>query len=147
MIAAARWLGLPAGAMLVLCACSTDPSPEMAGAEELSGRLTGTVTYRERIRLRPDAVVSVRLEDISLADAPSKRLAEQTIEVAGRSVPIPYELVYDAASIDSRMSYAVRAEIRDGAGKLLWTSDTVHPALTRGAPEDGIDITVVTANR
>lgn len=33
--------------------------------------ITGTVAYRERIALPPNAVVTVTLEDVSLADAPS----------------------------------------------------------------------------
>mgnify|MGYP000231719118 CR=1 FL=1 len=36
------------------------------------------------------------------------------------------------AAIDERMSYAVRAQIHD-RGALLFTSDTHHPVLTRGA--------------
>ena len=43
-----------------------------------------------------------------------------------------YELAYDPALIDERMSYNVRAEIRR-KGALLFTTDTAHPVLTRGA--------------
>ncbi|WP_412060707.1 YbaY family lipoprotein [Rubrivirga sp. IMCC45206] len=105
--------------------------------------LTGTVTYRERIALAPDAVVTVRLLDVSLADAPSVTLAEQTIRAEGRNVPIPYALRYDPARIAARHRYVVRAEIRDGAGDLRWTTDTAIPVLTNGAPTDGVEIRVV----
>ncbi|WP_367272350.1 YbaY family lipoprotein [Phreatobacter sp.] len=38
--------------------------------------LSGMVIYRERIALPPSAVVEVKLVDISLADAPSRTIAE-----------------------------------------------------------------------
>lgn len=105
--------------------------------------LTGTVTYRERIALPPDAVVTVRLLDVSLADAPSVTLAEQAIRAEGRNVPIPYTLAYDPGRVDARHRYVVRAEIRDGAGALRWTTDTAIPVLTDGAPSDGVEVRVV----
>ncbi len=110
--------------------------------EELSGRLTGTVTYRERIALLPGSVVWVTLQDISRADAPADILATWTLTTSGENVPIPFELSYDPAQVDLRHRYAVRAEIRDGAGGLLWTSDTTYPVITGGAPGDAVDILV-----
>jgi hypothetical protein len=41
------------------------------------GRVTGSVTYRERIALSPYAVVQVQLMDVSRVDAPAILLAEQ----------------------------------------------------------------------
>lgn len=105
--------------------------------------LTGTVVYRERMALRMDAVITVRLSDVSLMDVPSIPIAEQTIEARGKSVPIPYQLSYDPARIEEGNSYAVRAEIRSGDGKLMWTTDTMIPVLTRGAPSDGVEIMLV----
>lgn len=105
--------------------------------------LTGTVSYRERMALRMDAVISVRLSDVSLMDVPSIPIAEQTIPARGKSVPIPYKLSYDPERIQDSNTYAVRAEIRSGDGQLMWTTDTMIPVLTRGAPSDGVDIMLV----
>ncbi len=113
---------------------------EMSG--RLTGRLTGTVTYRERVALLPGSVVRVTLQDVSRADAPAEVLATWTLTTSGENVPIPFELGYDPAQIDPRHRYTVRAEIRDGAGGLLWTSDTAYPVLTGGAPGDAVDILV-----
>ena len=110
---------------------------------KVSGRVTGTVTYRERIALLPGSVVRVTLQDVSRADAPATVLAEQTITTAGENVPIPFELSYDPAHIDPRHRYVVRAEIRDGAGALQWTSDTAYPTITVGAPSDGLELLVI----
>ena len=53
--------------------------------------VTGRVTYRQRIALPPDAVVVVRVLDVSRADAPSITVAEQRIPVE-HQVPIPFSL-------------------------------------------------------
>lgn len=105
--------------------------------------LTGTVVYRERMALPINATIDVRLLDVSRQDVPARVMAQQTIDAAGQSVPVPYELEYDPGLVREAMSYAVRAEIRTASGELLWTTDTVHPALTRGAPTDDVEIRVV----
>lgn len=106
-----------------------------------TGVLTGTVTYKERIALQPNSVVTVRLVDVSRADAPSVLLAEQVIKNPG-NVPIKYELKYDTSKISAKSSYAVQATITDAAGKMTWTSDTRYPALTGGAPLTNIEVAV-----
>ncbi len=126
-------------ATVVLAACASLP-PGGSGEDAI---LSGTVTYLPRIALPPDAVVQVRLEDVSLADAPAVTLAEQTIPTGGRQVPLPFELRYDPARVEPRHRYSLRAEIRDGGGILLWTTDTSHPVLSPGMPSDGVEIRVV----
>ncbi|MDA1257667.1 MAG: YbaY family lipoprotein, partial [Chloroflexi bacterium] len=94
--------------------------------------VTGTVTYRERIALSPDAVVTVKLLDVSRADAPAITLSEQIIDNPGQ-VPVAFELPYDPTEIDDRFTYVVRAEIREG-GELVFTTTTSYPVITRGSP-------------
>jgi putative lipoprotein len=130
-------------AAVALTACGGGDSAEPAEPASDMKTLGGSVMYRERIALPVNATINVRLLDVSLADAPARVLAEQTIDARGKSVPIPYTLEYDPAHVRDNFSYAVRAEIRDGAGDLLWTTDTVHPVLTRGAPSDGVEIRVI----
>lgn len=105
--------------------------------------LSGEVFYRPRIALPPGAVVYVRLDDVSRADAPATTLAEQTIPTEGHQVPLPFSLRYDAAQVEPRHRYAIRAEIRGPGGALLWTTDAVHPVLTQGAPTSDVRIEVV----
>jgi uncharacterized lipoprotein YbaY len=94
-------------------------------------RLTGTVAYRERIALPPTAAVEVTLEDVSRADAPAAVIATTMIPTSGRQVPIKFELGYDAASIDPRRRYAVRARITDD-DRVLFRSTQSSPVLTQG---------------
>jgi putative lipoprotein len=100
-------------------------------ATELPGTVTGSVTYRERIALRPGTVVEVRLLDTSRADVPAREIARQVIEDPA-SPPIPFVLEYDPSQIDERMEYGVRAAIKRD-DRLLFTTDTHYPVLTRGA--------------
>jgi putative lipoprotein len=115
--------------------------PTAALAQQAGGKVTGTVTYRERSLLPPTARVIVELQDVSLADAPAKIIATQTIDPAGKAPPYPFELVYDPSKIEERNSYTVRATIRDG-DKLLYTSTQAYPVITRGNPTSGIEILV-----
>ncbi|MGH8774240.1 MAG: YbaY family lipoprotein [Jiangellaceae bacterium] len=92
--------------------------------------VTGTVAFRERIALPPGAVLTVRVADVSLADAPAVILAQNAVQVTGQ-VPIPFELAVDAADVDERASISVWARLRSEVG--TWVSDTHTPVLTRGA--------------
>jgi putative lipoprotein len=104
-----------------------------SGGVPATARVTGTVTYLQRSALPPTATVRVQLADVSRADAPAAVLAEQRIEAQGRQVPFAFELPYDPAAIDARMTYAVQARIEDGS-RLLFINDTRYAVITRGAP-------------
>ena len=115
------------------------PTPESPTGGGLS-RVTGTITYRERIGLTANAVVEVQLRDISLADAPSVLIAEQVIESPGQ-VPIAFEVEYDPARIDQRRDYSIQASIIED-GRLLFINDTVYSVITGGHPSQ-IDMVLV----
>lgn len=92
-------------------------------------RITGTVTYRERMALGPTAVVEIRLDDVSSAGAVPPVVATTKMDHPGQ-VPIRFELPYDARAIDPRHRYAVRATISDG-GVVLFTSLDTALVLTQ----------------
>jgi putative lipoprotein len=128
---------------LALAACA--PSPEPGGPPTMGHGMTVvnvTATYRERILLPPGHVLKVRVEDVSLADAPARVLAEHSEPLEGRAPPYQATLGFPASQIDPRHTYAVRAEIRDPAGALRFTTDTRHAVLTHGAPASA-DIVLV----
>lgn len=130
---------------LALAACAPSPSPEPGGPPTMGHGMTVvnvTVTYRERILLPPGHVLKVRVEDVSLADAPARVLAEHSEALEGRAPPYQSTLGFPASQIDPRHTYAVRAEIRDPAGALRFTTDTRHAVLTHGAPASA-DIVLV----
>ncbi len=133
-----------AGLILALSGCARRSIDQSAvpGAAADSAAVTGTVFYLERVALLPEAVVRIRLDDVSRADAPALTLAEQTIQAEGRQVPFSFVLTYDPAAIDARARYVVRAEIRDGEGTLLWASDSVHEVITQGALTEDVEVIV-----
>ena len=96
-------------------------------------KISGTVAYRERVALPPDAVVQVRLDDVSQPEGAPKRVAETTVPTGGKQVPIPFELAYKAADIVPNRRYVVRAKIL-ADGKTLFSTKTPYPVITRGAP-------------
>ncbi len=100
--------------------------------EQAVAKLTGNVTYLQRIALPPDAVVHVTLADVSLQDAPAQEISEQTITEPGQ-VPIPFELIYDPEGIDPAHTYAIQARITAGE-ELLFINTTAHHVITRGNP-------------
>lgn len=97
-----------------------------------AGQVTGTVTYRERIAMPPDAVVIVTVEDSSLMDAPAIEIGAHVIDSPG-SVPVPYAVGYDPAEIVEGHTYTVRATISAG-DDLLWTTDRAYEVITGGNP-------------
>jgi len=72
--------------------------------------LTGEILYRERIALPPNAVVTVSLSDVSLADAPATLIGEQTIKDPGQ-VPIKFEIRFDPSVIQQKHTYSLQARI------------------------------------
>lgn len=103
-------------------------------------KVTGTVTYRERMALPAGAVVEVSLLDVSKADVAADVISEQKIDTAGKQVPFNFELPYDPSKIDARMRYAVRAKILVG-DDLIFTSTDFHGVITDGNPTK-VDIVV-----
>ncbi len=93
----------------------------------------GTVTYRERISLSPEAQLVVELRDVSLADAAAPLIASQTIENPGQ-VPISFRVDYDRDSIDSRRTYGISARIIEPPDRLAFINDTAHDVITNGNP-------------
>ncbi len=98
-----------------------------------AGRITGQITYRERMALPAEAAVMLRLEDVSRQDAPARFVAGQVLPTEGRQVPLPFSLYYATADIDPRHTYQVRADIViDGQRRFL--TARAYPVLTRGNP-------------
>lgn len=96
--------------------------------------MTGTVTYRQRIALTPDAVIEVKLLDVSRADAAAVTVAEQTIKPAGRQVPIAFDLAYDPGSIKERNRYVIQVRILE-SGQLRFVNSQAYPVITGGHPK------------
>jgi len=127
-------LGLVLVSYGAACAHNLRASPE-------TGVVRGSVAYRERMALPPDAVVEVKLSDVSRQDASAPVIAETTVRPEGRQVPLSFELRYDPKKIEPNRSYALRATIRS-AGRMIFTTDTAYPVITQGNPTE-VDLWLV----
>lgn len=114
----------PTAAPTAAASCPPDNCPR---------NVVGEIAYLEDVALPTDAVLEVRLADVSIADAPSVTISERTIANPGQS-PISFALGYDPDVIDERFDYSVQAYITQG-GRLLFVNDTVYSVLTRGYGE------------
>ena len=119
-------VGRIAGVVLVVLTVVALPT-----AAEAADVIRGTATYRERMALPPDAVLEVTLEDVSRMDVASEMIGRVEMADPGNP-PFAFEIPYDAAAIDARNSYSVRARITVG-GRPMFITDTVAPVLTRGS--------------
>lgn len=118
MVRLTRMLAVGMVAAPLLAACATIPPAEQPVS------VTGSITYRERMALPPTAQVEITLADVSLMDAPSKTIAQQSFTADGRQVPFAFTLTVDQRQLDPRHSYAVSARITDASGRLMFITDT-----------------------
>ncbi len=118
------------GALLALCilasGCSTLFKKDRTVA--LSGHITGSVTYRERIALPPDAKIIVSLEDVTRANRSGEFVAQQTLQPKTQ-VPVSFDLRYLPSLINLSHRYAISAAILGGGDELLWSSGESIPIL------------------
>jgi putative lipoprotein len=134
-----RFVVVLAAALAAALAACAPVTPTVAPQPPAMKTLNGTLSYRLRIAIPPETEATVRLVDVSRADAPATVIAETRFKTGGRQVPLPFRLEYDPARIDPRMHYAVSGELRAGA-RILFLNTTRHSVLTRGAPSDNVEI-------
>ena len=102
--------------------------------------LDGEVFYLQRIALPPSAILSVSLQDVSLADAPAVVLDEQKGPVKGQ-VPLPFHLSYDPAQVKPGHRYSVSARI-EVDGKLMFITTENHAVQLDGKDPQPLKIRV-----
>ncbi|MEZ8170050.1 YbaY family lipoprotein [Vibrio tasmaniensis 1F-187] len=128
--------------LLVGCQATSETNASQEVVAENTQVISGTVSYRERIALPENAVVTVTLEDISLADAPSTVIATQEFTTDGKQVPFAFELSYDNDKIKANHRYNMRASIHVD-GKLRFTTDTIKSVITDVENTQQADLSLV----
>jgi len=118
--------------LAVLPGCAgVDGAPGSPG-EPLA--IKGALSYRGRIALPADSHAIVALKDVSRPDGAV--VAEQRIDLQGRQVPVPFDLVVDRAKLDAARRYAVRGAVFVG-GRPAWASDPIMVDRTGGTVDLG----------
>lgn len=108
------------------------------------GEVTGTVSIAGGAGLPDDAVLTLRLDDVSRADAPSDLLAELEIPAGGRTPPIPFRIAYDRDAIQAGHTYRISARVTS-EGRLVMMSTRTFDVITRG-PSTGVQVEVEVLN-
>lgn len=135
-------VSLPQGEVRTGCCQPSGPDAGYvppAAAPTPIARLTGTVSYRAKIALPPDAVLKVALVEATRADAEAMPISEVSLARPGQ-VPIAFELPYPTARINAKRTYVVRATIEQG-GEAKWSSTRRYPVITNDQPTK-LDIVV-----
>jgi putative lipoprotein len=104
------------------------PSPNVVDS------VTATITYRQRMALPDNAHIKVTLEDVSRVDAPARVISSEDRMAGGAQVPFVFSLPYVLNQLPMNARLVVRVRIEEG-DKLLFTSTSVHPVVTQGAPK------------
>ncbi len=129
-------LKLSAALALALGAVACAPSYQQAVppiAEVAISHVQGTASYRERILMPAGSTLTVKVLDVSRADAPSETISEASYTLDGSGPPYSFDLRVFMDKINPQHTYVVRAELRDPMGRLKFTTGQSHPVLTRGA--------------
>lgn len=124
-------------AVATLAACTGNGPTEVqvtsASPTPSATAVTGTVAYRERMALPPDATVDLWITDIGPGLVAQVILAQATVRADGRQVPLPFEVRVDPSRVQPDRPYGLRAVITAGGQTWFETREPV-PVLTQGAP-------------
>lgn len=148
---------LPLSAALALAACSGDqpaapadpaatPAPAApagpAAATPITGpKVSGSITVEGVSQLPGGIELVVKLYDVTDAAAVPTLLGERVV-AAPRILPSGFEIGYDPATVDQARKYAVEVALRTD-GIVLYGTPAPAPALTQGAPTEGLALTLV----
>jgi putative lipoprotein len=104
-------------------------------------KVSGTIEFNQDAQFTADTVARVTLQDVSLADAPAKKIGEQVIKDL-KKFPIPFEVEYDPAAIEKGHTYAlqVRIETKD---RLDYINDKRVEVISSGKPSKDVKVPVI----
>jgi len=122
------------------------PNPNAAGATQAAiqqPNVSGTVWIRQKVALPPDAVLTVTVSDASLADAPSKVIAQKVTRTEGKQAPFSFVLPFNPADIqpNARILLSAAITLND---KLIFITDTVQPIINQGGTKADLTLVPVT---
>jgi putative lipoprotein len=108
-------------------------------------KVTGMVEFKGDAEFDKETVAIIRIQDVSLADAPAKTIGEKKISDL-KSFPIMFEVEYDPAEIKDGHTYALSVRI-ETKGKLDYINDTRIPVISKGSPTTDVKAPVIRVKR
>jgi len=95
--------------------------------------IEGTITYRPRVALSPEAIVKVWLQDVSKTNVVAVNLDEVEIRNPGQ-VPVAFRVRYDPALIKEGNRYVLLVKIYEG-DRTRFMNATSYPVITEGCKD------------
>jgi putative lipoprotein len=117
-------------------------NPAIAQTQIQGPAVTGSVNIRQRIALPPDAVLTVTLSDASLADAPSKVIAQRAVRTEGKQAPFNFVLPYNPADIQPNARIILSAAITVN-GRMTFITDTIQEVVNRNGTRADLQLVPV----
>jgi putative lipoprotein len=99
----------------------------------LDPAVIGTITGPEGSSIPENALISVKLNDVSLADAPAITVGEQVLTRVN-GFPVSFAVTYDPQDIEGNHTYAISVRIEDSSGDLLFINTSAYQVITRDSP-------------
>lgn len=81
------------------------------------------------------------LQDVSLADAPAKKIGEQVVKDL-KKFPIAFEVEYDPAVLEQGHPCAIQVRL-ESKGRLAYINDTRVEVLRMGKPSKDVKVPVI----
>lgn len=133
-------------ALALLAALVLLAIPGLASAQGSTAAVSGTLTYRDRVAIPANAVVTVQIAEVPTAGRPGAVIAEQRFTTNGAQPPFRYSITYDPARIDNAKQYTVQANITVN-GQPRYSSNAVNRVITGGAPVSNVNVVLVATTR
>ena len=122
--------------LLLMASCQTQEATPTAEASSV----TGTAIADGNPTLPAGAMLEVRVDDVSLADAPATQVGGQIQGIT--AFPASFEAPYDAALIKPENAYGLTVRVTDADGRLLYINTQAYNVLTRGNPGRDLEVLV-----
>lgn len=119
--------------MVLVLALVAGCAPKPTVPEKPLATLEGTITYRQRVALSPEAIVKVWLQDVSKVGAVAEVLDEVEIRNPGQ-VPIAFRVRYDPERIVADHRYTLLVKIYEG-DRTRFLNATSYPVITQGCTD------------
>lgn len=92
-------------------------------------KISGTFTYLADKPLPENSVAIVQVNDVTSGYGDAFSIADEMIDLTGRTVPIAYEIAVPKSSFESGHTYALRADIyiiNQTFRKVIWATDRIY---------------------
>jgi putative lipoprotein len=134
-------VGSAAAAAIALLLGEGPAAPAQKDDQPKKARVSGTIDFKGEAKFEADTVARVTLQDVSLEDAPAKKIGERVIKDL-KKFPIAFEVEYDPAVIEKGHTYAIQVRI-ETKDRLDYINDTRVEVISGGKPAKDVNVPVI----